>query len=140
MITRNDKYTETDKRRDFYSDFQTNLTAHPNTQDLVRNTNEEAIKAAIRNLFLTNRYERLFQPDLFGGIRALLFEPMLPSTADAIKTLCRQTIENHEPRAKIIDVRVVPNESSNSYRIDVYFYTINSPEPIGLAINLYRVR
>lgn len=135
-----DKYTETDKFRDVYSDFMVDLVPHPNTQDLVRNVNEAAIKRSLRNLLLTNPYERLFQPNLGSKIRKLLFEPITPELGDLIKTYVTETINNHEPRVKLIEVSVVPDEAKNRYNVDIFFYIINKTEPVGLSVVLYRIR
>ncbi len=139
-LQRSDKYIEVNKKTDIYSDFFCDLTAHPNTKDVVRNTNEAAVKRAIRNLFLTDMYERIFNPTLGSNIRKLLFEPMSNITASLLKTACEETIINHERRAKLIDVEIIPNEANQSYKVNIYFYVINKQEPTATSITLYRVR
>ena len=57
-----------------YSDFFTNLDNNPVSEDVAVKTNENAIRQSIRNLLMTNRGERPFQPDLGGNITAMLFE------------------------------------------------------------------
>lgn len=139
-IHRSDKYTETNKQRDFYSDFFADLTVHPNTEDLVRYTNEDSVKRSIHNLLLTNKYERMFNPDLGSNINKILFEQISVSSASMLKTYCEETINNFEKRAKLIDIQVDSDEINQSYRVTIYFYVVNKPDPVGLAINLYRVR
>jgi phage baseplate assembly protein W len=139
-LQRSDKYIEVDRKRDIYSDFFCDLTAHPNTKDIVRNSNEAAVKRAIRNLFLTDKYERMFNPTLGSNVRKLLFEPMSSITAGRLKTACEETITNHEPRAKLIDVEVFPSETNQSYKVNIYFYIINKQEAIATSVILYRVR
>ena len=41
----------------------------------------QAVKRAVRNLILTNTYEKPFHPEIGSGIRELLFEPLSPITA-----------------------------------------------------------
>ena len=122
-----------------YSDFLCDFTPHPNTEDLVRNTNEAAVSRAIRNLMLTNKGERFFS-DIGSNIRNTLFEPISDITAATLKTLITDTINNHEKRAKLIDINITPNEAYQSYKIDIYYYIINNPQPVGLSVTLYRVR
>ena len=57
-----------------YSDFTMNLDIHPDTKQIFTFTNANAVKRAIKNLILTDNYERLFRPDIGAGLRALLFE------------------------------------------------------------------
>jgi len=123
-----------------HSDFFTNLNKHPVKSDLVRKTNEDAIKQSVKNLLLTDRFERLFQPDVGGNINALLFENVTPQTELALKTQIYNTIEQYEPRAKLIDVIVSGNIDRNEYRVSIYFYVINSEEPVQLNLVLDRVR
>lgn len=135
-----DKYSEIDKQRDIYSDFFDDLTVHPNTQDIVRYTNEDAVKRSIRNLILTNKYERFFNPGIGSNIRKILFEQISDETTALLQTYCEETINNYEKRAKLINIQVTSNETTQSYNITIYFYVINNPNPVGLAISLYRVR
>lgn len=139
-MSRLDRYTTTSKKSELYSDFFTNLTPHPATKQLVRKVNEEAVKGAIRNLLLTNKYERPFQPDLGSNIRKLLFEHISPENSNLLKTYVTETIENNEPRCKLINVIVNESEAQQSYFITVLFYIINRTEPVELTVTLYRVR
>ena len=69
-ITLADKFTTKLKKEDLYSDFYTNLNAHPDTKQLVVNRNEDAIIRSIRNLILTDKYERPFQPDVGSRVKS----------------------------------------------------------------------
>lgn len=139
-VQRADKYTETDKQRDRYSDFTLDLDAHPNTMDLVRTTNEESVRRSIRNLMLTDKYERLMQPKIGSNVRKMLFEPMNDITEQRLIRAIEETIGNFEPRAKVIKVDLQSNEANQSYRVFIYFYVINKPEPVSMTVTLYRVR
>ena len=45
-----------------YKDLDLNFRAHPVTKDVVKRTGNAAIIGAVRNLILTNLYEKPFQP------------------------------------------------------------------------------
>ena len=47
-----------------YSDLNLNMLLHPVTGDLLKLTDEDAVKRSIRNLVLTYNYERFYNPDL----------------------------------------------------------------------------
>lgn len=123
-----------------YSDFFTNLDNNPVSEDVAVKTNENAIRQSIRNLLMTNRGERLFQPDLGGNITAMLFENMTPQTIVSAKQQIENVINEHEPRANLIDVVVTPSFDENSLGVQVVFNVINKQEPITLDVILNRVR
>lgn len=140
MVSRLDRITETGKQETRYSDFLTDLTPHPNTKDLVKNTNVDAVKRSIRNLIQTNRYERLMRPNLGSGVRKILFEPVTPASADMLKQYVTETIGNFEPRAKVLNVDVFTDSNNLAYTINIYFYVINIADPVSMTVTLYRVR
>jgi hypothetical protein len=139
-MARVDKFTAADKQNQIYSDFLTNLSSHPASNDIVRFVNENAVTRSIKNLMLTDKGERLFQPKIGSNIRRMLFEPMGPSTATAISSYVSDTIEKHEPRAKVIRIDVIPNYDRNAYVISIVYFIINKQEPVTTEITLYRVR
>jgi len=139
-MARRDYFTETDKQRNVYSDFLTDMNAHPQKKNIVVSKNEEAVKRAIRNLILTNKYERLYQPRFGGNIRKYLFEPASPQLAKAIETDIRMTIENFEPRARVEDVVVSAYPDDNAYSVRIVFSTRTLQAPTTLDLTLYRVR
>lgn len=142
-ITRIDKITRKDKASDkkpFYSDFYTNFNVHPQNNRLAKYTNEESVKRSIRNLILTDKYDRLFQPEVGCRVRNLLFENMSELVVNEIKSTIIETIDTYEPRARVIDVVVMNNDSRNAYDVYIYFEVINSVEPVSVNITLYRAR
>ena len=76
-----DKYTPLAARRSVtYRDFVETLDVNPDTGDLLVRTDENDVSRSIRNLILTNRGERLFQPNIGSNVNKILFEPMTPQT------------------------------------------------------------
>ena len=137
---RADNYTQTNRTQQIYSDFLPDLNPHPQTGDIVRYVNENAVKRSIRNLIQTNPGERFFQPILGTDLRSVLFEPMDSISASSLQSLITQTITNHEPRCKLISVDVVPNDAQQSFAVTVQFMIINNQSVQTTTITLYRVR
>jgi len=123
-----------------YSDLYTNFNKHPDTGFLLKNTDANSIKRALRNLILTNKGERLFQPDFGCNIRKALFEDMSDITTDTIKIYIEDAVRDYEPRIKIEQVIVAPNETHNSYEISIVYEIINNSIPQALTLTLYRRR
>jgi|SRR6056300_588345 len=122
------------------SDFHRDLSLVPGKGMLARKVNEESIKESIRNLVLTNRGERPFQPDLGCDVRQLLFENITPQTIELIKSTVKATIEAYEPRCNLIGVDVTGAADSNELAITIVFTLINTVEPVSFNIVLDRVR
>lgn len=123
-----------------YSDIPTNLDVHPIKEDLVLLFNENAVKRAIRNLLLTDPYERFFNPGIGAGIRQSLFENISPDTEYIIKERIRETIINYEPRANLYSVNVKALPDENSYSATIVFSVVNNTTPVTLDLVLRRVR
>lgn len=141
--TRIDKITRIDKaseKKPYYSDFFTNFNLHPQNKRLTKYINEESVKRSIRNLILTDKYDRPFQPEIGCRVRSLLFENMSNVIVEEIKKAIRETIENHEPRARVLDIIVQTNELRQSYDVYIYFEVINNVNPVTINITLYRAR
>ena len=123
-----------------YSDLDLNFTIHPVKKDINRYTNETAVVNSIKNLILTNHYERPFQPDIGSNVRRLLFENMDTITATTLKKEIEQTIKNYEPRANISDIVVSPDYENNGFKVYMEFYVVNRTSPITINFFLERIR
>ncbi len=123
-----------------YSDLDLNFGIHPVKKDLVTKKDENAVAFAIRNLILTNHYERPFNPELGSNVRKLLFEPVSVFTASDLQKMIEQTIANFEPRARVRKVDVIPNEDNNAYDIRVEFFIDMKTNPITADFLLERIR
>lgn len=139
-ITRADRITTTSVQDQIYSDFLTDMVPHPVSKDVLRFVNEHAVIRSIKNLVMTDQGERLYQPDLGSNIKRMMFEPMVESTAEIISQYIQETIDVYEPRAKVLDISVVPDYNNNLYAVTLSFMIINKEDPVTLNITLDRVR
>ena len=111
------------------------------SKDISKVTDIQAVKRSIRNLVLTNHYEKPFHPEIGSGVRGILFEPMTPLTAHILTRKIEDVITNFEPRARLISVRAQPNLDRNEYECTVQFYVVNAPtELVDLTVFLERLR
>ena len=132
--------TPKSKKITIYQDFKKNLEISPVSQDLTVNKDEDAVKEALQNLILTDRGERLMQPNLGGNIRAMLFENITPAVLTLIEDQVRTTIDLYEPRAELIDVTASSNIDDNVVRVNIVFYVKNNQQPISVDVFLERTR
>ena len=110
-----------------YKDLNLNFTANPITGDAGTVTDVNAVKRSIRNLLLTNHYDRPFHPEIGSNIPALLFENFGPITGTQISRSIEQIISNYEPRARVENVEAFPLPDNNRYDVRIYFYVENFP-------------
>ena len=87
--------------RRWYTDIDLNITPHPSSGDLVLKYDKEAIKRSIRNIMLTNNYERPFKPSFGANLRGLLFELADDLTKFEIRRQIEDAIMSFEPRVRI---------------------------------------
>ena len=101
----------------------------------------QAVKRSVRNLVLTNQYEKPFHPEIYSGVRGMLFELMTPTTAVIVARQVEDVIENFEPRARLVGVTAYPDLDRNAYEVSVEFYIVNAPtELVELTLALERIR
>ena len=110
-----------------YKDLNLNFTTNPVTQDVTTLTDVNAVKRSVRNLLLTNHYDRPFHPEIGSNIQALLFENFGPITANQLSRTIEEMIANFEPRARVESVECYPVSETNTYDVRIYFYVENLP-------------
>lgn len=124
-----------------YKDLNLNFTRHPVTGDITKVTDIDAVKRSVRNLVLTNHYERPFRPEIGSNIRATLFEPMTPFTANLLTRQIKDVIENFEPRVELVTIKADPNLDRNAYDVAITFNVVNAESDlIELDLLLERIR
>jgi hypothetical protein len=123
-----------------FKDLDLKFTKHPIKKDVNTHVNEYAIINSIKNLVLTNHYERPFQPEIGSNVRRLLFENVDSIIAARIEREISEVIGNFEPRAQVSKVVAVPSPDDNTYKITLEFYIINNPNPITINFFLERIR
>ena len=121
-----------------YKDFDMDFGKHPSHGDLMTVTKTKAINRSINSLIKTQRGERLFQPQITGGLNALLFEPFGKLTENRIGSAIKDTIKKHEPRADVLNVTVKANERDNSYLVSIEYIPDNDVKETTLEVYLER--
>lgn len=123
-----------------FKDLDFNFTKLTTTGDVGKKTNVEAVKQSMKSLIQTGFFERPFQPALGTAIGNMLFELNTPLLRRRIATTIKEVIQNHEPRARIVDVTVDDNSDNNEYRVRIYFFVVNSSQQEVFETFLTRTR
>jgi phage baseplate assembly protein W len=128
------------KNTRIFSDLDLNFTLNPVTHDVSRRYDEDAVKMSLKNLILTNNFERPFHSEIGSPIKKLLFEPATPMLGAMLKRVITDTITSFEPRVNLIDIIVVTNEDDYSIDVSIEFTILNTTAPITLDLTLQRTR
>ena len=124
-----------------YKDLDLFFSRKRGSNDIAKITDIEAVKRSVRNLVLTNFYEKPFHPEIGSGVRDMLFENMSPITAVVLARKVEDVIENFEPRARLVGVRALPNLDRNEYEITIEFFVVNTPtELVDMTVFLEVLR
>ena len=111
-----------------YTDLDLTFTMHPIKKDIVLSVDDQAVIRSVRNLILTNHFERPFHPEIGSNVRKLLFEPISPLTANYLQREIEDTIKNFEPRVKLQQVVVQVKPDQNYYSAIISFYINNKTQ------------
>ena len=123
-----------------FVDLDLNFAIHPIRKDINVFINEYAITNSIKNLVLTNHYERPFNPVIGSNVRRMLFENVDTIIAGQLEKEIKDTIENFEPRASVINVTALPSPDENGYNITLEYMVVNLPNTLTISFFLERIR
>lgn len=123
-----------------FSDLDLNFLLHPVKKDLIISTNSNAIRKSLKNLVLTNHYERLFHPEIGSNVRKMLFELMSPLTENYLETEIFNVIKNFEPRVDLVSIEIESLYEYNAYNITITYYEKNATTPTVTEFLLERLR
>jgi phage baseplate assembly protein W len=116
-----------------YSDIDLKFRVIPNSGDIALKKDILAVKQSVINILMTNRGEKVFDPDFGGSLRDYLFENYDSITAAAIKSRITTSLLNYEPRVVILDLEVTDLTERNALKI-VLELNIISPEEVTTTV------
>lgn len=122
-----------------YKDIDLTFTPRP-SGDIYKKQDAAAVKQSVKNIVMTNYYEKPFQPVFGADIRSLLFELMDTDTEEDIKNKIRSAIQVYEPRAKVVAVGAEATPDQNSINVTIIFRVINTDEEVTFTTVLARLR
>ena len=124
-----------------FKDINITFKKHPVTNDLVVSRDASAIKQAIVNLLLTNRGERLMNPEYGSDIRSFLFEPLDYGTCAELEQSIKYCIDEYEPRIVVRTLTCRPNFDDDGFDVEMtYIITGDAAPPTNIEFFLARTR
>ena len=128
-----------------YRDISLYFTPNPVSGDVTQITDVQDIKRSVRNLVLTNRWDRPFHPEIASRVRESLFEMFTPVTFNIIRNAIEDVLRIYEPRVDVTDVVVEDPDFNyqdhNTLPIKIFFTLKNAPETLeNVNVVLERIR
>ena len=152
-----------------YKDVDLSFARKPGTKfedgitrgDVYKKVDVRSVEQSMKNILLTNWYEKPFQPFYGANLRQLLFELDTMVSEPEVNDLVRSAIERWEPRVEIQDIeiidpgaaQVVPKGINNIFyyssttdsknhtlMITVYARILNTGQEISTSVNMNRIR
>ena len=112
-----------------FKDISMSFQSNPLNNDLIAIKNVNAITRSIRNIVLTTPGEKFFDPDFGSNVSRLLFENVDDITASQIQEEIEFSINNYEPRVKLIDLQVIADNDNASFDTIITYEVIGADVP-----------
>lgn len=122
-----------------YKDIDLTFKMHPRTSELSSLKDERAINRALSNIIKMVKSDRPFDPERTPNIKNLLFEPVRGGEAVVLKERLKNAIVQFEPRVKLRQVNVIPDENRNRYRVIIQYRIRENNKEVEFRDILQRV-
>jgi phage baseplate assembly protein W len=126
-------------RTKLYKDIDLTFANKP-SGEIFKKEDAAAVKQAVKNLMLTNYFEKPFQPRFGGNLREMLFDLADDDAEEDIEDRIKNAIGVFEPRARALNVTATATPDRNSIRVTVEFRVINTQETVTVTTVLARLR
>lgn len=134
------EYSVTTGRSQKYIDIDLSFVPNASSNgDIFKKKEAMSVKQAVKNLLMTNHFEKPFVPFFGGNLNSLLFELSTNFDDGSLRDQIITQIDVFEPRAKVLDIQVL---TEGDYDITVYveFLVVNTSETVSFTTSLSRLR
>lgn len=126
-------------RKRVYSDIDLSLAKRPDN-DIYKKTDAAAVKQSVKNILLTNYAEKPFLPEYGANLNDFLFNLDTEFDDILLEEAIKQSIDDYEPRAEVLNVNVNTQSDYNSVSATVTFRVISTNETLSIDLDLTRLR
>jgi len=138
-----DSVNNSDADTFIYRDLSLFFTPNPVSGDVSMVTDVQDIKRSVRNLVMTNKFDRPFHPEIASHVRDLLFERFTPITFNLLRQRIETILENYEPRVRVLEIQIDDSGQmidNNELNVRIFFALKNKPQTEFVDVMLERVR
>ena len=126
-------------RTKLYKDIDLTFANKP-SGEIFKKESAAAVKQAVKNLMLTNYFEKPFKPKFGANLREMLFDLADDDAEEDIEDRIKAAITIFEPRAQALNVTAIATPDRNSIRVTAEFRVINTQETVTVTTVLARLR
>ena len=112
-----------------FKDISMSFQSNPLNNALIGLKNENAIARSVKNIVFTVPGEKFFNENFGSEISAILFENVNEISAAAIEDQITLSIENYEPRVKLLSVAAIPDFDNNQFDAIINYEIIGMDIP-----------
>jgi phage baseplate assembly protein W len=112
-----------------FKDISMTFQSNPLNSDLIALKNENAIARSVRNIVFTLPGEKFFNPNFGSNISKSLFENLDDISASVIVDEIKQSLNNYEPRVRVIDVKAYPDYDNAGFDVTIVYEVIGADIP-----------
>jgi hypothetical protein len=129
---------EIDRSDDVYVGIEFPLDHNLNGFFRQTKTIQQQVKSNIKNLLLTSKGERVFQPDFGCDLKNIIFEQIDIQSLDNVDESIRVALDTWLPYVNINDLIIIQNESNpNEITISLEYSTTLQPDALdNITFNL----
>lgn len=99
-------------------------------------TTKEQTKYNIINFLLTDKRERVFNPNFGAGLRSFIFEQMTEETLDTLEQSIKSKVELNFPNVDIRNIKVTGDIDTQSLFVSIDYIITNSNENDSVTIRV----
>jgi hypothetical protein len=107
-----------------------------NSNDVLADTDTDAIRNSLYNIFTTRPGQKLLTPDFGANLEQFLFESVSPVKAQVIGNKIYDVVSTYEPRVRILKIQVTPVADQNLYYIVFTYKLLNKGEIQSFSIQI----
>lgn len=112
-----------------FKDISMTFQSNPLNSDLIALKNENAIARSVRNIVFTLPGEKFFNPNFGSNVSKSLFENLDDISASVIVDEIKQSLNNYEPRVRVIDVKAYPDYDNAGFDVTIVYEVIGADIP-----------
>lgn len=90
-------------------------------------TTQDQIRSNIINYILTDKGERIFNPNFGSNIRKSIFENITPNLLKNLETTLNDDLSSYFSNVDFANVKITPNYDENSISIEIKYSLYNGP-------------
>jgi len=131
---------EIDRDDDIYVGIRFPLDHSPEGFFYKTKTIREQVKSNIRNLLLTEKGERVFQPNFGSNLKSLLFEQITPTSLENVENDIRESLSTWLPYVNVNNLVVVQDDRNpNQVLTSLEYSTTLEPDSLDTITFTFEV-